>query len=172
LVGYIRGKLLGGEATMGLSEVREREVPEQLVLTEQRHVDVEQLPARIGAAMRHLTESARRYGGTVGARFVVYYGEINEDSDGPAEACVPIDPARARARNSRMRREPAHREAYVRLTKAQIAFPQITSAYDRVSAWVTSHGLTLAGHPREVYIGDFARARPQDEVCDVAVPMR
>src|SRR5215813_11836729 len=40
LVGYIRGKLLGGEATMGLSEIRAREIPEQLILTEQRHVDV------------------------------------------------------------------------------------------------------------------------------------
>ena len=172
LVGYIRGKLLGGEATMGLSEIRAREIPEQLVLTEHRHVDVDQLPGWIGAAMRRLTESALRYGGAVGARFVVYYGEINEDSDGPAEACVPIDPARAGARNPGIRREPAHREAYVRLTKAQVAFPQIASAYDRVSAWVTSHGHTLAGHPREVYFGDFATARPQDEVCDVAVAMR
>ena len=172
LVRYIRGKLLGGEATMGLPEIREREVDEQVVLTERRHVDVDQLPAWIGAAMRRLTDSARRYGGAVGARFVIYYGEINEDSDGPAEACVPIDPARARARIPGMRREPAHREAYVRLTKAQVAFPQIASAYDRVSAWVTSHGLTLAGHPREVYFGDFAAAKPQDQVCDVAVPMR
>lgn len=71
-----------------------------------------------------------------------------------------------------MRRERAHREAYVRLTKAQVAFPQIASAYDRGCAWVTSHGLTLTGHPREVYFRDFAAARPQVEVCDVAVPMR
>jgi hypothetical protein len=63
-----------------------------------------------------------------GARFVVYYGEINGDNDGPAGACVPIDPARARAQDPGVRREPAHREAYVRLTKAQVAFPQIASA--------------------------------------------
>jgi DNA-binding transcriptional MerR regulator len=172
LLGYIRGKLLGTEASVGLAEIRQREVPEQLVLTEQRHIDVDHLPAWIGAAMSRLTKLARRYGGPVGARFVVYYGEINEDKNGPAEACVPVDPARAPARNPGIRREPAHCEAYVRLTKAQVAFPQISSAYDRVSAWVTSQGLTPAGHPREVYFGDFAAAGPRDEVCDVAVPMR
>ena len=47
LVGYIRGKLLGTEETMRLSEIRQREVPEQLMLTEQRHVEVDQLPAWI-----------------------------------------------------------------------------------------------------------------------------
>src|SRR5262249_4832208 len=157
--------------TMGLSQIRQREVPEQLVLTEHRHVDVEALPAWIGAAMSRLIKSAARYGGPVGPRFVVYYGEINEDSSGPAEACVPIDPARVHARVPALRRECAHREAYVRLTKAQVAFPQIASAFDRVSAWVTSHRLAAAGHPREVYLGDFAAARPQDEVCDVALPV-
>jgi DNA-binding transcriptional MerR regulator len=161
LVAYIRGKLLGKETTMRLAEILQREVGEQLVLTEQRHVDVDQLPGWIGAAIKRLTKSARKYGGPVGARFVIYYGEINEDNNGRAEACVPIDSARARARDPALRREPARREAYVRLTKAQVAFPQIASAYDRVSAWVTSHGLTLAGHPREVYLDDFAAARPQ-----------
>ena len=29
-----------------------------------------------------------------GHPFVVYYGEVNEDRDGPAEACVPIAPRR------------------------------------------------------------------------------
>ena len=170
LVGYIRGKLLGGEVTMGLSDIRQREVPEQVVPIEQRQVDVDQLPEWIGAAMRRLTKSARKYGGAIGARFVVYYGEINEESDGPAETCVPIDPAHARARDPGMRHEPAHREAYVRLTKAQVAFPQIASAYDRGCAWVTSHGLTLTGHPREVYFRDFAAARPQDEFATSPYP--
>ena len=75
---------------MGLSDIRQREVPEQVVLIERRHVDVDQLPEWIGAAMRRLAKSARKYGGAIGARFVVYYGEINEESDGPAQACVPI----------------------------------------------------------------------------------
>jgi len=58
------------------------------------------------------------------------------------------------------------------LLKAQVEFPQILSAYDGVTAWATSHGLTAAGLPREVYFTDFVWACPTDEVCDVALPIR
>jgi effector-binding domain-containing protein len=147
-------------------------VPEQLVLTEQRRLQVEQLPSWIGAVMSRLMKSAQRYGGVIGNPFVVYHGDVNEDSDGPAEACVPIDPAREASARAAMRHEPAHREAYVRLRKAQVAFPQILSAYDGVTAWVISHRLTVAGPPREIYFTDFASAGPADEVCDVALPIQ
>jgi hypothetical protein len=70
-----------------------------------------------------------------------------------------------------IRREPAHREVYVRLRKAQVAFPQILSAYDGVSGWVASQGLAVAGSPREIYFTDFVSAGPTDEVCDVALPI-
>ena len=35
-----------------------------------------------------------------------------------------------------LRREPAHREAFVRLRKAQVEFPQILSAFDGVAQWI------------------------------------
>jgi hypothetical protein len=70
-----------------------------------------------------------------------------------------------------IRREPAHREAYVRLRNAQVEFPQILSAYDGVMAWMAAHGVTAAGAPREVYFRDFDSAGPADEVCDVAFPI-
>jgi hypothetical protein len=151
--------------------VRERDVPEQLVLSERRHVSVEQLPSWIGAAMGRLMQSARRYGGPVAPPFVVYYGEINEDSDGPAEACVPIDRAHETSADGAMRCESAHREVYVRLRKAQVEFPQILSAYDGVTAWIVSHRRTATGAPREIYFADFRAASPADEVCDVAFPI-
>jgi hypothetical protein len=114
-------------------------------------------------------KSAQRYGGVIAAPFVVYHGEINEDSDGPAEACVPI--ALATADDGTMRHEPAHHEAYVRLRKAQVEFPQILSAYDGLMGWAVSRGRTVAGFPREVYFNDFASAGLADEVCDVALPI-
>lgn len=171
LMAHIRGRLLGEEAGAQLPDVRERDVPGQLVLVEQRHVPVDQLPAWIGAAMGRLMTSARRYGGASGSPFVVYHGEINEDSDGPVEACVPIPLASRRSTNAGMREEPAHREAYVRLRKAQVEFPQILGAYDGVARWIESRGLAGAGPPREVYFTDFRSAGPHDEVCDVAFPI-
>jgi hypothetical protein len=59
--------------------------------------------------------------------------------------CAPINPAHEGLAAVSMRREPAHREAYVRLRKAQFEHPQILSAYDAVEQWISSQGLTDAG---------------------------
>lgn len=168
LAAYLQGKLLGKEGTMGIFEVRERSVPEQVVLTEQRHTLVDQLSCWIGMAMPRLMSSAGRDHGNP---FVVYYGVVDEDNDGPVEICVPVDPSMAGAADLATRREPAHREVYVRLRKAQVEFPQIFSAYDCVASWISTHGLVVDGSPREVYFADYGSAAPDDEVCDVAYPI-
>jgi DNA-binding transcriptional MerR regulator/effector-binding domain-containing protein len=171
LMSHITSHLLGDDVVLDLPDVRERDVAGQLVLIEVRHVEVEQLPSWIGTAMSRLMASAQRYGGMSGSPFVVYHGEINEDSDGPAEACVPIDPPREESRCSGMRLEPAHREAYLRIRKSQVEFPQMLSAYDGVARWIRARGRVVAGPPREVYFTDFVSAAPNDEVCDVAFPI-
>ena len=175
---HLRSRLLGSEEPLGVPEVQVRDVSEQRVLVEQRHVAVEELPRWIGAAMSRLVAAARDHGGVAGFPFVVYYGEVNEDSDGPAEACVPIAPDNAASATidstatHAMRIEPAHREAYVRLRKAQVAFPQILSAYDGVARWAAAKELEITGAAREIYFADFRSAGSSDEVCDVAFPVR
>ncbi|NUR58996.1 MAG: MerR family transcriptional regulator [Catenulispora sp.] len=150
--------------------VHTRDVPAQLVLTEQRHITPEELPGFIGQAMGRLLAAAGPAGGPAGAPFVVYHGEVNHDSDGPAEVCVPVDPDAADKLDAPTRTEPAHREAYVRITKAQVGFPQILSAFDAVFRWVTEQGHSTAQAPREVYFAEWDAAKPDDEVCDVAYP--
>jgi effector-binding domain-containing protein len=56
------------------------------------------------------------------------------------------------------------------LTQAQASYPQILSAYDAVFAWMTNEGRTWSGPPREVYLGSFPDAAPDEEICDVALP--
>jgi effector-binding domain-containing protein len=151
-------------------EVNEREVAEQVVLTEQRHVTADELPAWIEQAGRRLLRTAADQGGQAGPMFVVYHGEVSQDSDGPVEVCVPI--AENGESDVAARVEPAHREAYTRITKAQVDFPQILSAYDAVTAWIRSRGLTIDNcAPREIYFADWDAAGPDDEVCDVAYPL-
>ncbi|MDQ4010733.1 MAG: GyrI-like domain-containing protein [Actinomycetota bacterium] len=122
--------------------------------------------------MDRLDKAAQAHGGLAGSWFVVYYGEVDEDSDGPVEVCAPINPMQEGSAAVSMRRELAHREAYVRLRKAQLEHPQILSVYDAVEQWISSQGLIDAGPPREVYFTDFDPAGPTDEVCDVAYPIR
>jgi hypothetical protein len=43
--------------------------------------------------------------------------------------------------------------------------------YDRPQ-WIGEQGRTIGGSPREVYFADFMAAGPEDEVCDVAFPVR
>ncbi|MFJ6214456.1 MerR family transcriptional regulator [Streptomyces sp. NPDC092296] len=172
---HLRITLSGDERSLGMFDVQEREVPEQLVLTEQRAARPEELPGWIPAATRRLEEAARRYGGVVAAPFVIFHGEVNEDSDGPVETCVPVDadlvPAAERAAVPGLRREAAHREAYVRLTRAQVEYPQILSAYDALEQWIGAQGRRCTGSPREVYFADWGTTLPGDQVCDVAFPI-
>ena len=168
----VREEVSGHEGGHSMSgTIQTRDVPAQLVLTEQRHVTPEELPAWIAEAMMRLVKAAEPAGGVAGAPFVVYHGEINHDSDGPAEVCIPVDPAAAKNLGTPTREEPAHREAYLRITKAQVAFPQILSAYDAVSRWVAANGHVASLPPREVYFTDWEAAGPDDEACDIAFPI-
>jgi DNA-binding transcriptional MerR regulator len=172
LAAHLRIRLLGEERSFGMFEIDQRDVPEQTVLTDHRHLLVDELPNWIGATMDRLVQSAQEYGGAAGPPFVLYHGEVNQDSDGPVEVCVPVGVTPQGSTHSAIRLEPAHREAYVRLVKAQVEYPQILSAYDAVAQWIGSNGRTVSGSPREVYFADWNAAGPGDEVCDVAFPMR
>ncbi|MGW6055190.1 MerR family transcriptional regulator [Streptomyces sp. NPDC055189] len=183
LVGYLRGRLSGRGCEMyGKDfEIKTVDVPEQYVICESRHLLAEELPVWIGASTQRLEEAAEREcGGVAASPFVVYHSEVTQDSDGPAEACVPVrdaEAARAWAQKADGRRgtgfrvEPAHRLAYTRITKAQVSYPQIIGAFDAVEAWVAREGLRVAGACREIYFVEWDSAGPEDQVCDVAFPV-
>jgi len=182
LAAYLRGRLSGRSSEMyGKFVVETVEVPEQVLLTEKRHVLAPELPVWIPASLRRLEEGAKEAGGTGGPPFVVYYAEVSTENDGPAEACVPVaDEAAARAwaekqgraQGVRVRVEPAQRLAYARIAKAQVAQPQILAAFEAVEAWIAEQGLSYDGPCREVYFADWDAAGPEDAVCDVAFPVK
>lgn len=181
LVDYLRGRLSGrSPAVYGTFDIRTVDTPETFVLAERRHVFTDELPDWIDASLGRLEAAARSCGGVTGAPFVLYHAEVTEDSDGPAEVCVPVaDPAAARvwaaeqgrAWDVRARVEPAHRLAYTRITKAQVVYPQIIAAYDAVEEWLKREGLTSTGPCREVYFAEWDTAGPEDQVCDIAYPV-
>lgn len=155
---------------MVMAEPEIREVPDQQVLTEQRHTTVNGLTEWIGEGFGRLMSAAASLGGVTGPAFVIYHGEVNEDSDGPVELCVPIGTAPGPAVAARV--EGAHREAFVRVRKSQVEFPQILGAYEEVEQWIQDNGRSKTGSPREIYFNDFMAAGPDDLVCDVAWPFR
>ncbi|MGW7223003.1 MerR family transcriptional regulator [Streptomyces sp. NPDC054826] len=181
LAEYLRGRLSGRSSEMyGKFTVETVDVPEQVLITETRHMLADELPAWIGASLGRLEEAARDCGGVTGAPFVAYHADVSMESDGPAEACVPVaDEAAAREwaarrgapRGAAVRVEPARRLARTRITKAQVAHPQIMAAFEAVEEWMAAEGLSPAGPCREVYFAPWDTAAPGDPVCDVAFPV-
>jgi hypothetical protein len=110
--------------------------------------------------------------GPAGPRFVVFHGEVSEDSDGPVEVCVPVAPGAVDPMVAATRHEPAHREAYIPVIRGHFEPPQILSVYDAARRWVREHSLLVTAPPREVYAypADLDHGAPDDLMCDVAVP--
>jgi hypothetical protein len=160
-------------------EVRLRDVPEQHVVTEVRRVDQAGLEAWLPEGMARVAERARAAGGLLGTTdwsflaradrpnepvFVtIYEGNPNE---GPTQVEVCATVAAGGDRSI-----PAHREAYARVTKAQVLSGTLGGVYETVEKWVADHGLTVARAPREIYWTDFPAAADGDEVFDIAFPV-
>ncbi len=168
LVRYLTAHLSRKGETM--FRIDTREVGDQNVLSMQRNVLVDALPGFIEEAMASLYERLGQQ--AQGIPFVIYHGEVGTDSDGPVEVCVPYEGDVEPAVQMKARPEPAHQEAFTRITKRQVAFPGILEAYEAVEKWVADNGLTIADAPREVYFADWSEIGDDDPGCDVAFPIK
>jgi DNA-binding transcriptional MerR regulator len=164
--------LAASDAPSALLPVRERWVPEQVVLTEQRHVYLGQLTWTREATAR-LVAHADRCGGVAGKRFVIFHGLVSADSDGPVEVCVPVGHLPGDQAELAWRVEPAHHDAFIQVTNVHFEVPAILSSYDQLARWISAHGRTPTGPFREVYVPGIEPlfAAPDEHVCDVAMPI-
>ena len=150
LAGYLRGRLSGRSSEMYEKFVVETaEVPEQVVLTETRHILAPELPVWIPGSLGRLEQGAGESGGITGAPFVVYYAEVQR---GERRARRVLCAGRRRGRRPGLggAAGPGHRGAgpgragpalaYVRITKAQVAHPQILAAFEAVETGSPGRG--------------------------------
>ncbi len=148
-----------------------RPIPEGDLLTAERRLTVEDLPAFITDATariaRHLADSGA---GEAGPLRVIYHGMVTEDSDGPVEVAVPFTGRVDAVDDLRVRRQGGGTEAWTALTRRQAAFPQILGAYDAVGRWIDAEGLRRAGSPAEVYLSS-QDGDPDELHVEVAWPV-
>jgi DNA-binding transcriptional MerR regulator len=171
LVHYL-GSYLEGKGER-MFEIQTREIPEQKVLTIQRRVYVKDLDKFLDDAKKQLYGQLAQEGPNVAAPyFVAFHGQVNDDSDGPVEVCVPFKGSLEPVGEMRIRLEPHHHEAYTRITKAQMEFPSVLEAYDAVSKYLKEQGKTMSDSPREVYFTDWTKVKDDEPTCDVAFPYR
>jgi DNA-binding transcriptional MerR regulator len=170
LVAYLERHLEGRGEPM--FDVTTRELPEQQVVSMTRAVHVGELVPFLHEARSTLLEQLRRSGARPsGPWLAIYHGEVNEDSDGPVEVCVPFEGRADAADGVTVRTEPAHREAFTTITMAQCQFPAILDAYGAVESWTGQRGMEITASPREVYFTD-GDAAADEPFCDIAFPVR
>jgi hypothetical protein len=162
-----------------------RDVPEQVVITEQRMVDQAALERWLPGAMSRVLKAA----GNAAARtveqpylqrdhlpevpvfIVIYEGNPNE-GETAVECCTPLQAGVPAPADAASRAIPAHREAYVRVTKSTVESGHLGDIYIAIEKWIGSKELDIAAAPRETYWTDFYAAGRNDLVLDVAYPVR
>jgi DNA-binding transcriptional MerR regulator len=142
LAGYLVDRLAGKRNVM--YEVKVRDIPARSLLCLLRHASDRQEVWAMGKEVIGMLKAqpvpVPRVEGVAGAAFLIYYGEVNQDSDGPVEFCwpVPQDVAGQLAASFpglTLRTEPAHQEAYVHLDQDPPA-AQWQAVSDSALVWV------------------------------------
>jgi DNA-binding transcriptional MerR regulator len=175
LVPYIQAKLTG--ADMARYDIQTRNIPERTLLSISRHLHSGETEAFFSDAFTRLRSAAPGLAGIDGCPYLVFYGEVSDDSDGPVELCRPVapdsavDPAAAMA-DVQLRVEPAHDEVFIRLAMKDMGWPALAPAVDALEAWMREQRREPAGALRQVLIADQRTAAPGTPVCDLSVPLR
>jgi DNA-binding transcriptional MerR regulator len=140
LAGYLVDRLTGKRNVM--YEVKVRDIPARSLLCLLRHASTQQEVWDLGKEVLGMLRAQLppRVDGVAGAAFLIYYGEVNQDSDGPVEFCWPVPQdlagqVAASFPGLTLRTEPAHQEAYVHLDQ-DATEAQWQAVGDSAMAWV------------------------------------
>ncbi len=180
LAGYLVDRLTGKRNVM--YEVKVRDIPARSLLCLLRHASNQQDVWDLGKEVIGMLKAQPppRVDGVAGAAFLIYYGEVNQDSDGPVEFCwpVPQDLAGQLAPSFAgltLRAEPAHQEAYIHLSQDQLTAVQSQLVSDSFSAWTAEQQRQPSDLPLRVIL--LATTAPVTDASrrdgsDFALPLR
>ena len=174
LVRYVRQRSERHDRPM--LDIQRRTVQQRGLLTMIKHIHIDAAGAFLGKTLQQLRAAAPGLHGIEGLPFVVYYGEVSADSDGPVEICRPVELAAGRAAiddlpGFQLREEPTHDEAFIRLTMGQLSSPDMMAALEALEHWVDEHGERPLSPARQVLIADWRTATADTPACDLAVPL-
>ena len=179
LAGYLVDRLTGQRNVM--YEVKVRDIPARSLLCLLRHASNRQEVWDLGKEVIGMLKAQPppRVDGVAGAAFLIYYGEVNQDSDGPVEFCwpVPQDLAGQLAASFpglTLRTEPAHQEAYIHLGQDPVTAAQ-SQIDEALSAWTVGQQRQPSDLPLRVTL--LATTAPVTDASrrggsDFALPLR
>jgi DNA-binding transcriptional MerR regulator len=178
LVGSLIERLRGNESATSMAyAVSTRSFPERSVLTQTRHLHVDEQTAVREEFVGNLRGAGiKPLPGATGAPFIIYYGDLSADSDGPIEWCWPVAEERAAELAARfpdltLRTDPAHQEAYVHYGATTLLHAaRIVLAAQSLLAWARDQDRQTVGPLRLIYLEADGEGSVPD--CDVAVPLK
>lgn len=163
-------------------EVKVRDIPARSLLCLLRHASNQQEVWDLGKEVIGMLKAQPppRVDGVAGAAFLIYYGEVNQDSDGPVEFCwpVPQDLAGQLAASFpglTLRTEPAHQEAYIHPAQDPLTAAQSQLLSDSFMAWAAEQQRQPSDLPLRVTL--LATTAPVTDArrrggSDFALPLR
>lgn len=160
-----------GDQYMKQYHVQVRQVAAQQIACLKKYIHVSELSQTISQSFGVLHKLLnQQQAQKINVPFVIYYGAVNNDSDGPIEVCQPYQGLLAPTSKVHLRIEPQHHEAFIPLTKAEFCFPNILSAYDALAVYAGMHGQSSALACREIYPSSWAELSDNDLAGEVAWP--
>jgi hypothetical protein len=157
-------------------DVDVRDLPDRQVLSLQRHLHESDMLA-VGREFMHRfwDHPVPALDGAAGAPFIIFYGHVSEDSDGPVEFCRPVPDGHATELAARypdliLRADPAHTEAFVHLPSAEEAGRVWLPVLQSMETWGKEHHRQPGGPIRQLLIRPRTSPGYGPE-CDFAVPL-
>jgi DNA-binding transcriptional MerR regulator len=178
LVGSLIERLRGNETATSMAyAVSTRSLPERSVLTQTRHLHIDEQTAVREEFIGNLRDAGLKpLPGVAGAPFIIYYGDLSADSDGPIEWCWPVAEDRAQELARRLpdltlRTDPAHQEAYVHYGATTLLHAaRVVLAAQSLLAWARDQDRQTVGPLRLIYLEAQGEGSVPD--CDVSVPLK
>jgi DNA-binding transcriptional MerR regulator len=172
LVAYLRAHF--NEEDHAMYDIQVRAIPQRHVVAINRHLHTRETDQFFNEAFARLRATGPGLEGIAGCPYLVFYGEVSDDSDGPLELCRPLHSNVAVDLDGdiQLRVEAEHDEAFIRLARKDLGWPAILPACNALESWSAREQRRPVGPLRQVLIADQRTAGAEMPVCDLSLPLR
>ena len=165
--------ILRGEEKHMPYKVNQKEFTDTLTISVCDEVSIADLIPYIGRSIASLRAFAEEKGLEVtGPPMGIYHGEVNEDSNGPVEICLPFEGEAIPTDAITIQTLKGGHVAYTFTTVEQARFPEILQAYDAVHEWIRQSGHQITESPREIYLATEDEVSQHEPFIEIAWPFR
>ena len=165
--------ILKGEVKRMLYRVDQKELADTVTISICDEVSIAELIPYIDRSIASLRAFAEDKGLEVtGPPIGIYHGEVNEDSNGPVEICLPFEGEAMPTEAITVRTLKGGSVASTYTTVEQARFPEILQAYDAVHEWIRQSGHQISESPREIYLAREEEVSQHEPFIEIAWPFQ